>query len=505
MYDNDAGQNASEGIRTGLNGINRAASAGSKAARFGKAIKQGKGVKKALSASKVAKVFPLRWKIYILLGIFFLLLIIGIITTLPSIISNHSLHQNDPEILASEGNLDYYGTADEDQNGFAESNNKIDAEIRAILATALTHAEDSIKKDYRFSLSNYHLEETIYPSQSTEEEIISLYALYSASVKNGLSEESFELYQSTDGGAAGLTAIQDFKNKVTPLATQDSTIYDYGNVIYGADFVKDENGGVAYRTEILMVSDPATGLEFEETHYYFKIEIKPLALEEIALHAFGFSLTDEYDPDVAPYVTYYQRVADMTYVCGTTLYGNDFWKDKDAAFFPSIMGTSNAAIVNVALSQRGNYGGETYWDWWGHKKRVEWCAIFVSWCADKCGFLESGVIPKFQGCWAGANLFRQKGQLVYARSTYVPQPGNIVFFDWEDEETHIRDGLPDHVGIVVSVQDGTLYTVEGNSGKYPGRVREKTYSLESPSLLYYAVPVYPQSQTSQQTASRGDS
>ena len=44
------------------------------------------------------------------------------------------------------------------------------------------------------------------------------------------------------------------------------------------------------------------------------------------------------------------------------------------------------AIVDVALTQVGNVGGEPYWSWYGFTNHVEWCACFVSWCADQCGY-----------------------------------------------------------------------------------------------------------------------
>lgn len=60
-------------------------------------------------------------------------------------------------------------------------------------------------------------------------------------------------------------------------------------------------------------------------------------------------------------------------------------------------------IVAVALSQIGNVGGEPYWSWYGFNSRVEWCACFVSWCANQCGYIETGVIPKYAGCVNGVN------------------------------------------------------------------------------------------------------
>ena len=55
-------------------------------------------------------------------------------------------------------------------------------------------------------------------------------------------------------------------------------------------------------------------------------------------------------------------------------------------------------IVEVAASQIGNVGGKTYWRWYGFTEHVEWCACFVSWCANQCGYIDAGIIPKFSGC-----------------------------------------------------------------------------------------------------------
>jgi len=50
----------------------------------------------------------------------------------------------------------------------------------------------------------------------------------------------------------------------------------------------------------------------------------------------------------------------------------------------------NQVIVEVALTQTGNEGGQPYWRWYGFESRVEWCACFVSRCADQCGYIDSG-------------------------------------------------------------------------------------------------------------------
>ena len=139
----------------------------------------------------------------------------------------------------------------------------------------------------------------------------------------------------------------------------------------------------------------------------------------------------------------------------------------------------NQAIVEVALTQLGNQGGQPYWSWYGFNSRVEWCACFVSWCADQCGYIESGLVPKFAGCVDGANWFKSNGK--WQDRTYEPKVGDIIFFDWEG------DGTTDHVGIVEKCENGTVYTVEGNSGD---ACRQRQYTVGSRNIYGYGIPAY---------------
>ena len=136
-------------------------------------------------------------------------------------------------------------------------------------------------------------------------------------------------------------------------------------------------------------------------------------------------------------------------------------------------------IVTVALSQVGNVGGQPYWSWYGFDGRVEWCACFVSWCADQCGYIDSGVMPKFAGCVNGSQWFKDRGQ--WQDRNYEPSAGQIIFFDWEG------DGETDHVGIVERCENGIVYTVEGNSGD---ACRQRSYPVGSSSIYGYGIPAY---------------
>jgi len=102
--------------------------------------------------------------------------------------------------------------------------------------------------------------------------------------------------------------------------------------------------------------------------------------------------------------------------------------EKYASMWNSVIyGTSigSSDIVAVASSQIGNVGGQPYWSWYGFESRVEWCACFVSWCANECGYIEAGIIPKFAGCqsegvdwFKTCNLWKDRGFIPKARRYY---------------------------------------------------------------------------------------
>lgn len=143
-------------------------------------------------------------------------------------------------------------------------------------------------------------------------------------------------------------------------------------------------------------------------------------------------------------------------------------------------------IVTVALSQVGNVGGQPYWSWYGFDGRVEWCACFVSWCANECGYIDSGVIPKFAGCANGVQWFKDRGQ--WQDGSFKPSAGQIIFFDWDNKgSSGPQDGQSDHVGIVEKYENGIVYTIEGNSGD---SCRQNQYPVGHYEILGYGIPAF---------------
>ena len=214
----------------------------------------------------------------------------------------------------------------------------------------------------------------------------------------------------------------------------------------------------------------------------------PIALDRISLALQGYNFGPGYISwALANYGGYSElnaiEFSDMMAAqYGWAGYGDKAYVSHVLRYYPvgrAFMGEGNTAMVAVAQTQFGNVGGEPYWRWWGLDYRVEWCAIFVSWCADQCGYLDTGVLPKMEGVRPYVDWFIELGQ--WQGRDYEPMPGDIIFFDWQS------DGLADHIGIVEKVEGGFVYTIEGNAGDVCTRC---TYEQNSNSVLGYGTPWY---------------
>ena len=61
----------------------------------------------------------------------------------------------------------------------------------------------------------------------------------------------------------------------------------------------------------------------------------------------------------------------------------------------------------------------------------------------------------------------------------------IIFFDWNNNgSSGPQDGLADHTGIVEKVENGKVYTVEGNTGD---SCAERQYAIGHYEILGYGV------------------
>lgn len=109
----------------------------------------------------------------------------------------------------------------------------------------------------------------------------------------------------------------------------------------------------------------------------------------------------------------------------------------------------------------------------GWNQYTPWCACFLSWAADQKKASIDGNPPRFAKVDDGMASFQNGKWRNPNDANNMPIPGDYVFFDWDGD----RD--PDHVGAVLCVKDGYLYTIEGNSG---GKVAVNRYPLSNSSV-----------------------
>lgn len=117
-----------------------------------------------------------------------------------------------------------------------------------------------------------------------------------------------------------------------------------------------------------------------------------------------------------------------------------------------------------------------------------WCATFVSAMAIKCGL--TAIIPTECGCEKMINLFEKLGSW-QENDSYVPKPGDVIFYDWDDSGVGDNKGYTEHVGIVEKVTGTSISVIEGNFNNAVGR---RSLNVNGRYIRGYGVPKYADSQ-----------
>ena len=113
-----------------------------------------------------------------------------------------------------------------------------------------------------------------------------------------------------------------------------------------------------------------------------------------------------------------------------------------------------------------------------------WCSTFVSAVAIKLGYTD--IIPTECGCEKHIQLFKNIG-VWEENENRVPNAGDIIFYDWEDNGAGDNRGNSDHVGIVEKVEENIITVIEGNIDNAVGR---RTIKVNGKYIRGYGVPKY---------------
>ncbi len=169
-----------------------------------------------------------------------------------------------------------------------------------------------------------------------------------------------------------------------------------------------------------------------------------------------------------------------------------------------LTGDQRRDIVNVAISQLGYHEGNSRADFGGlnysgsgnyveynyaNRETLDaggsyyWCASFVTFCARQAGIPTSAVINSVS-CDNFVINFKNASRYKTRASGYKPLTGDLIFFLYPDANRTYAS----HVGIVVGVKDGKVYTIEGNTTR--NLVNYRSYSLTNTNIVGYGVPAY---------------
>lgn len=159
------------------------------------------------------------------------------------------------------------------------------------------------------------------------------------------------------------------------------------------------------------------------------------------------------------------------------------WREDVIAIAKTQLGYQESAKNYIVLEDGETIKGYTRYGAWYGDPYGDWCAMFASFVLN---YAEVEGIPLDANCqhWI-ETLSKEENGLYRPADEYLPQPGDLVFFDFD-----IEDEAPtaDHVGLVVEIMNDEdenpikLKTIEGDSSD---KVQYVTYELDDPAILGY--------------------
>lgn len=119
-----------------------------------------------------------------------------------------------------------------------------------------------------------------------------------------------------------------------------------------------------------------------------------------------------------------------------------------------------------------------------------WCATFSSKIAIEAGYTD--IIPTECSCNRQIKLWQQMGRWC-ENDAKVPEPGDYIYYDWDDNGIGDCTGSAEHVGIVEKCDGKTIIVVEGNKSN---AVARRTLLVNGRFIRGYGVPDFAKKATS---------
>ena len=191
--------------------------------------------------------------------------------------------------------------------------------------------------------------------------------------------------------------------------------------------------------------------------------------------------TEEQEEQLQNLKDYYEICLEFMGEVSSSFEGGMSMEDLSGVDFVNGTRKGSQEIIDYALSQVGQVGGQPYWSYYGFSSRVEWCACFVHWVMKTSGKGDSWPTTSNNAyCPTLANWFKDNGR--WGNKDYTDiVAGDTIFFDWQG------DGITDHIGLVIGRDQNKIYTVEGNSGD---AVKVLSYSIGSSVIYGYGLMNY---------------
>lgn len=122
-------------------------------------------------------------------------------------------------------------------------------------------------------------------------------------------------------------------------------------------------------------------------------------------------------------------------------------------------------------------------------KKDAWCACFVSACSIALGLQD--IVFTEVSCYYMIELYKKHNRW-QENDAYVPSPGDVIFYDWQDSGSGDNTGNPDHVGLVEKVENGKITVIEGNMSDAVGR---RTLNVNGRYIRGFGLPAYKEEET----------